>query len=66
MESPLTRWAFLLESCVVLPHSWSVWDTLECVVGWFGAHEQSLAIWLEGLALVAIFGLELKAILLVR
>jgi hypothetical protein len=27
---------------------------------WLKAHEQSLAIWLEGLALVAIFGLELK------
>jgi hypothetical protein len=27
---------------------------------WLQTHEQSLAIWLEGLALVAIFGLELK------
>src|SRR5260370_27939775 len=27
---------------------------------WLLEHEQSLAIWLEGLALVAIFGLELK------
>jgi hypothetical protein len=27
-------------------------------------HEQSLAIWLEGLALVAIFGLELLALLI--
>jgi hypothetical protein len=30
------------------------------VLAWLAAHEQSLAIWLEGLALVAIFGLELK------
>ena len=27
---------------------------------WLLEHEQSVAIWLEGLALVAIFGLELK------
>ena len=30
------------------------------IAGWLKTQEQSLAIWLEGLALVAIFGLELK------
>lgn len=34
--------------------------TLSAPWTWLQAHEQSLAIWLEGLALVAIFGLELK------
>ena len=43
--------------CVILG---GVWDTLEHIVGWLGKHEQSLAIWLEGFALVAIFFLELK------
>jgi hypothetical protein len=37
-----------------------VWDALVCIVGWLAKHEQSLAIWLEGFALVAIFFLELK------
>jgi hypothetical protein len=35
-------------------------STLSTLFAWLAAHEQSLAIWLEGLALVAIFGLELK------
>ena len=35
-------------------------SALSTVFAWLVAHEQSLAIWLEGLALVAIFGLELK------
>lgn len=35
-------------------------SNLSTVFAWLAAHEQSLAIWLEGLALVAIFGLELK------
>jgi hypothetical protein len=35
-------------------------STLSTVYAWLALHEQSLAIWLEGLALVAIFGLELK------
>jgi hypothetical protein len=35
-------------------------STLSTVYVWLAVHEQSLAIWLEGLALVAIFGLELK------
>src|SRR5260370_29685714 len=34
--------------------------TLSSTFDWLGAHEQSLAIWLEGFALVAIFFLELK------
>src|SRR5258708_33749023 len=37
-----------------------MWPTLSVVWTWLQAHEQSLAIWLEGFALVAIFGLELK------
>jgi len=43
--------------CVILG---GVWNTLVRIVGWLGGHEQSLAIWLEGFALVAIFFLELK------
>lgn len=35
-------------------------STPPTVYAWLALHEQSLAIWLEGLALVAIFGLELK------
>jgi hypothetical protein len=35
-------------------------SVLSTVFIWLALHEQSLAIWLEGLALVAIFGLELK------
>jgi hypothetical protein len=34
--------------------------TLSAIFCWLRTNEQSLAIWLEGLALVAIFGLELK------
>lgn len=37
-----------------------MWDTLVSVAGWVKANEQSIAIWLEGIALVAIFFLELK------
>jgi hypothetical protein len=46
--------AFLLESAIVLRHPCRVWDALVSVAGWLKAHE-SLAIWLEGVALVAIF-----------
>jgi hypothetical protein len=37
-----------------------MWSTLSTVFAWLRTNEQSIAIWLEGLALVAIFGLELK------
>jgi hypothetical protein len=38
------------------PDLWTILDFF----GWLRTNEQSIAIWLEGLALVAIFGLELK------
>jgi hypothetical protein len=37
-----------------------MWATISAIWTWLQAHEQSLAIWLEGFALVAIFFLELK------
>jgi hypothetical protein len=37
-----------------------MYPTLSVVWAWLQTHEQSIAIWLEGLALVAIFWLELK------
>src|SRR5271170_7961069 len=37
-----------------------MYPTLSAVFHWLRTNEQSLAIWLEGLALVAIFWLELK------
>ena len=38
------------------PDLWTIFDLL----GWLRTNEQSIAIWLEGIALVAIFFLELK------
>jgi hypothetical protein len=40
----------------MFPDLWTIFDFL----GWMRTNEQSIAIWLEGIALVAIFFLELK------
>jgi hypothetical protein len=45
---------FLLEFCVILVHSLSVRDALIFVSDWLKTHE-SVAIWIEGIALLAIF-----------